>query len=80
MDETEPKPYIFTVDIDGKERRFKAAEATNRVPDGVERCRQVLLDFREVGVKAIDDHTLELRLTNPTPYFLIYWRTIRCRP
>ena len=37
---------------------------------GSERCRQVLLDFREVGVKVIDDHTLEIRLTNPTPYFL----------
>jgi oligopeptide transport system substrate-binding protein len=38
-------------------------------PD-VETCRQVLLDFREVGVKVLDDRTLELRLTNPTPYFL----------
>ena len=37
---------------------------------GSERCRQVLLDFREVGVRVIDDRTLELRLTNRTPYFL----------
>jgi oligopeptide transport system substrate-binding protein len=30
----------------------------------------VLLDFREVGVRAIDDRTLEIQLENPTPYFL----------
>lgn len=66
----EPPKYIFDVELDGKMRRFKAADATDSVPDGVERCRQVLLDFREVGVKVIDDYTLELRLTNPTPYFL----------
>jgi oligopeptide transport system substrate-binding protein len=30
----------------------------------------VLLDFSEVGVRVIDDHTLEIRLTDPTPYFL----------
>lgn len=27
-------------------------------------------DFSEVGCKVIDDHTLEVRLENPTPYFL----------
>ena len=27
-------------------------------------------DFAEVGVKALDDFTLEVRLANPTPYFL----------
>ena len=27
-------------------------------------------DFERVGVKALDDHTLEVRLTHPTPYFL----------
>ena len=30
----------------------------------------MLLDFREVGLRAIDDHTLEIRLQNPTAYFL----------
>ena len=29
-----------------------------------------ITDFEQVGVKAIDDFTLEVRLTNPTPYFL----------
>ncbi|MFB5266196.1 peptide ABC transporter substrate-binding protein [Paenibacillus enshidis] len=27
-------------------------------------------DFADVGVKAVDDHTLEVKLENPTPYFL----------
>ena len=57
---SEPKQDIFVVDIHGKERRFKVADATDSVPDNTERCRQVLLDFREVGVKVIDDYTLEL--------------------
>ncbi len=29
-----------------------------------------LTDFDEVGVKVLDEHTLELRLENPTPYLL----------
>ena len=27
-------------------------------------------DFKQVGVAALDDHTLRIRLENPTPYFL----------
>ncbi|WP_461518173.1 peptide ABC transporter substrate-binding protein [Porticoccus sp.] len=27
-------------------------------------------DFERVGIKVVDDHTLEVALTNPTPYFL----------
>ena len=27
-------------------------------------------DFSKVGVKALDDHTLQVKLTHPTPYFL----------
>ncbi len=61
---------VFVVQIDGQEHRFQAADETQPVANGVERCRQVLLDFRQVGVRVIDDRTLEIRLTNPTPYFL----------
>jgi len=61
---------IIVVKIDGQERRFQAADDGESLPSGVEHCRQVLLDFREVGVRAIDDHTVEIRLENPTPYFL----------
>lgn len=32
--------------------------------------RAELTDFAEVGVRAVDDHTLELTLTEPVPYFL----------
>ncbi len=61
---------IYVVEIDGQERRFQVADETEEIAKGIERCRQVLLDFRQVGVRAIDDHTLEVRLINPTPYFL----------
>ena len=58
------------VEIDGKKRRFRAADDDARLPEDVEPCHQVLLDFREVGVRKIDDRTIEIRLANPTPYFL----------
>src|SRR5262249_45392142 len=61
---------VYVVDIDGKERRFQAAGKSNPLKPGSERCRQVLLDFREVGVRVIDDRTIEFRLANPTSYFL----------
>jgi oligopeptide transport system substrate-binding protein len=61
---------VFVVDFNGRQRRFRRAGNEEDLPAGVEACRQVLLDFREVGVRVIDDYTLELRLTNPTPYFL----------
>jgi oligopeptide transport system substrate-binding protein len=59
---------VFVVEIDGRERQFTTDE--DAAVNGVELCRQVLLDFREVGVRVIDDRTLEIRLDNPTPYFL----------
>ena len=61
---------VFVVDIAGKDRLFQTAGLNEPVRPGAERCRQVLLDFREVGVKVIDDYTLQIRLINPTPYFL----------
>jgi len=71
--QTKPKSArdrIYVVEIDGHEQRFQVADASDAIETGVQRCRQVLLDFRQVGVRVIDDRTLEIRLTNPTPYFL----------
>ena len=61
---------VYVVDIDGKERRFQTAGLDEAARPGAERCRQVLLDFREVGVKVLDDDTLQIRLNNPTHYFI----------
>jgi oligopeptide transport system substrate-binding protein len=72
-EKTEPKAAryrTYVVNIDGKERRFQAASADYPLKLGSEQCRQVLLDFREVGVRVIDDRTFEFRLKDRTPYFL----------
>lgn len=37
--------------------------------ENLEEYTKGLVDFEAVGVKAIDDHTLEYRLKTPTPYF-----------
>jgi oligopeptide transport system substrate-binding protein len=58
---------VFSVEIDGRQRRFRAGETAD---DGVEPCKQVLLDFREVGIRAIDEYTLETVLEHPTPFWL----------
>lgn len=63
---------IYDVELEGENRtqRFKIADDDDSLPPNVKPCRQVLLDFREVGVRVIDDRTLEIQLTDPTPYFL----------
>ena len=61
---------VFVVRVDGKERRFRAADVGKSLPPGIEPCRQVLFDSRELGIRVIDDHTLEIELENPTPYWL----------
>ena len=43
--------------------------ATDEPPEHCRWCRQVLLDFREVGIEALDDFTLQMTLVHPTPYF-----------
>jgi oligopeptide transport system substrate-binding protein len=60
---------VFIVEIDGRERKFRSGKAGDSSA-GVEPCKQVLLDFREVGAKALDDYTIEMRLEHPTPYWL----------
>ncbi len=32
--------------------------------------KQEITDFSKVGIKALDDYTLQVRLNNPTPYFM----------
>ncbi|HYO26576.1 MAG TPA: peptide ABC transporter substrate-binding protein, partial [Lacipirellulaceae bacterium] len=66
--------WRFVVAIDGRERGFRyaddaaAARAPSKGPD--QWCRQVLIDFRDVGVEAVDARTLRHTLENPTPFFL----------
>lgn len=69
-EQTAGRKRVYVVDLDGNERRFQAASKDYALKPGAERCRQVLLDFREVGVKVLDDHTLQVKLNNRTPYFL----------
>ncbi len=60
---------VFVVKIDGRERKFRTGEKGDEAA-GMEPAKQVLLDFRAVGARAIDDYTLEMRLENPTPFWL----------
>jgi oligopeptide transport system substrate-binding protein len=70
---TEPKAAryrTYFVDVNGKQRKFQAESADYPLKSGSAECRQVLLDFSEVGVRVIDNRTLEIRLKDRTPYFL----------
>jgi oligopeptide transport system substrate-binding protein len=66
--------WTFVVTIDGTEHRFRYADdviaAKSKPPAGISWCRQVLLDFSEVGIELIDKHTIRFTLGNPTAYFL----------
>lgn len=63
------KDRVFVVEIDGRERKFRAGKVRDAAAD-IEACNQVLLDFSEVGARALDDFTIEMRLENPTPFWL----------
>ncbi len=58
------KRWVYHVDLDGREHRFAKGDI-----QGATKCLHVLLDFSEVGVRVLDDHTLRAELENPTPYF-----------
>jgi len=55
---------VFVVEIDGKTERFSKGGA-----NGTRDYKWLLPDFEEVGVHALDDHTLRIDLIDPTPYF-----------
>jgi len=62
-DEDDRPQRKYVVEIDGKRRTFEPGEGANG-------CKFVLLDFSEVGLKAIDPHTYQITLQDPTAYFL----------
>ena len=62
-DEKKPPPRVYVVEIDGRRRSFTPGDD----PNG---CKQILLDFDQVGFQAVDAHTYRVTLENPTPYFL----------
>ena len=62
---------VFVVEIAGQSLRFRETDGVGApLLPGERPCRRVLLDFRTVGVEAIDETTLRVTLENPTPYFL----------
>jgi oligopeptide transport system substrate-binding protein len=64
----EGRNRVFVVAMDGEDRSFRVGDLA--AAGGVEPCKQIVLDFREVGVRAVDDYTLEITLDHPTPYWL----------
>ncbi|HEY2759449.1 MAG TPA: peptide ABC transporter substrate-binding protein, partial [Pirellulales bacterium] len=69
-----PQPWVPAALKDALEKSSKADSKTNTdaIPPAsqIEPSKNVLLDFSEVGVKALDDHTLQVRLKAATPYYL----------
>jgi oligopeptide transport system substrate-binding protein len=63
----ESNQRVFSVEIDGRPQRFHVGDVGAA---GIRPCKQVLLDFHEVGIRAIDDYTLETTLEHPTPFWL----------
>ena len=62
----------FVVDINGEPTTFRI-DYDNAPPAGTNEaryCKQLALDFREVGIRAIDPATVEMVLKAPTPYWL----------
>ncbi|WP_428304867.1 peptide ABC transporter substrate-binding protein [Lacipirellula sp.] len=66
--------WVFVISTEAGEERFRyaddAAAAENEPAKAERHARQILLDLKDVGMRAIDDYTLEFKLENPTPYFL----------
>jgi len=60
------------IDWDGEKttRSFRTEGVPESLAPKAEVVRNVLIHFSEVGVRAVDDKTLEVELAYPTPYFL----------
>lgn len=63
------KYRIFVIETQGNERRFHVAEEGTSF-DNAETCKQLLLDFGEVGFRAVDKWTVETVLESPTPFWI----------
>ncbi|MFH1923563.1 MAG: ABC transporter substrate-binding protein, partial [Planctomycetota bacterium] len=63
--EESSEPPVYVTKTDGRTRRFQKGA---RLP-GTEDYRWLLYDFESVGIRALDRHTLEIRLKHPVPYF-----------
>ncbi len=70
---------VFAVKIGDGDHRFQVADEGESLPVGIERCRQVLLDFREVGVRRSTTALWKSALKIPRPIFFSFWRFIRSR-
>lgn len=69
--EGEGEGAVYEVDVYGTKRKFAAAPAEGKtLPKDVEPFRKILFDFEHVGVKALEPRLLEVKLNNPTPFFL----------
>ena len=66
--------WVFVISTEAGEERFRYADdasaASHEPAEGERHARQILIDLRDVGMRAIDDHTIEFTLENPTRYFL----------
>lgn len=64
QDKSADADKVYIVEIDGREERFSQSGA-----EGTRDYKWLLPDFEEVGIHALDDHTLRIDLIDPTPYF-----------
>ncbi|MDZ7617190.1 MAG: ABC transporter substrate-binding protein, partial [Patescibacteria group bacterium] len=69
MDDAAADRPVYTVEMDGRVRRFQRADP-GAAADGVTACRMLTYDFEHVGVLAVGEHALQIRLRHPVPYFL----------